>query len=199
MTCPTDVHENSTDQDSVTSGSDGLVPSDGSHMGSVSVDSIDSDSITDPLADGFVDQPLSIVVVVHRAIVAIVIVIVAIHRAVAIVVVNVVSRTQNSPPPPGPSSSPPPCDSPSSPSNHRRPPPLPRSDKDGEVVGGPRWLVVVTSPEIDDDHDDPISLRVSCAIAHFRRMILFIAARLPTLPLLFGLQFSANDPRPSPP
>ena len=51
-----DVHENSTDQDSVTSGSDGLVLSDGSHMGSVSVDSIDSDSITDPLADGFVDQ-----------------------------------------------------------------------------------------------------------------------------------------------
>ena len=50
-----DVHENSTDQDSVTSGSDGLVPSDGSHMGSVSV--IDSDSITDPLVDGFVDQP----------------------------------------------------------------------------------------------------------------------------------------------
>ena len=39
----------------VTSDSDGLVPSDGSHMGSVSV--IDSDSITDPLADGFVDQP----------------------------------------------------------------------------------------------------------------------------------------------
>jgi hypothetical protein len=27
-------------------------------MGSVSVDSIDSDSIMDPLADGFVDQPL---------------------------------------------------------------------------------------------------------------------------------------------
>jgi hypothetical protein len=52
-----DVHENSTDQDSLTSGSDGLVPSDGSHMGSVSVDSIDSDSITDPLVDGFVDQP----------------------------------------------------------------------------------------------------------------------------------------------
>jgi hypothetical protein len=41
-----DVHENSTDQDSVTSYSDGLMPSDGSHMGSVSVDSIDSDSIT---------------------------------------------------------------------------------------------------------------------------------------------------------
>ena len=38
-----DVHKNSTDQDSVTSDSDGLVPSDGSHMGSVSVDSIDSD------------------------------------------------------------------------------------------------------------------------------------------------------------
>ena len=52
-----EVHKNSTDQDSVTSGSDGLVPSIGSHMGSVSVDSIDPDSITDPLADGFVDQP----------------------------------------------------------------------------------------------------------------------------------------------
>ena len=51
-----DVHENSPDQDSVTSGSDGLVLSNGSHMGSVSVDSIDSDSITDPLADGFEDQ-----------------------------------------------------------------------------------------------------------------------------------------------
>ena len=50
------MHENSTDQDSVTSCSDGLVPSDGSHIGSVSVDSIDPDSITDPLADGFVDQ-----------------------------------------------------------------------------------------------------------------------------------------------
>jgi hypothetical protein len=52
-----DLYENSTDQDSVTFGSDGLVPSDGSHMGSVSVNSIDPDSITDPLADGFVDQP----------------------------------------------------------------------------------------------------------------------------------------------
>ena len=52
-----DVHENSTNQDSVTSDSDGLVPSNGSHMGSVSVDSINSDSIMDPLADGFVDQP----------------------------------------------------------------------------------------------------------------------------------------------
>ena len=41
----------------MTSGSDGLVPSNGSHMGSISVDSIDPDSITDPLADGFVDQP----------------------------------------------------------------------------------------------------------------------------------------------
>ncbi len=51
------MHENSTDQDSVTSGSDGLVPSDGSHICSVSVDSIDSDSIVDPLANGFVDQP----------------------------------------------------------------------------------------------------------------------------------------------
>ena len=44
-----DVHENYTDQDSVMSGSDGLVPSDGSHIGSISVDSIDADSITDPL------------------------------------------------------------------------------------------------------------------------------------------------------
>ena len=44
-----DVHENSIDQDSVMSGSDGLVPSDGSHIGSISVDSIDADSITDPL------------------------------------------------------------------------------------------------------------------------------------------------------
>ena len=52
-----DVHKNFTDQDSVTSGSDGLVPSNGRHMGSVSVDSIDPDSITNPLADGFVDQP----------------------------------------------------------------------------------------------------------------------------------------------
>ena len=53
-----EVHKNSTeDQDSVTSDSDGLVPSDGSHMGSVSVDSIDLDSNTDPLADGIVDQP----------------------------------------------------------------------------------------------------------------------------------------------
>jgi hypothetical protein len=50
-----DMHENSTDQDYVTSGSDGLVPSDGSHMGSVSVDSIYPDSITDTLVDGFVD------------------------------------------------------------------------------------------------------------------------------------------------
>ena len=52
-----DVHENSTDQDSVTSGSDGLVPSDGSHMGSVSVDSIDSDSIMDPLAVALLISP----------------------------------------------------------------------------------------------------------------------------------------------
>ena len=52
-----EVKNNSTDQDSVMSDSDGLVPSNGSHMGSVSVDSIDPDSITDPLADGFVDRP----------------------------------------------------------------------------------------------------------------------------------------------
>jgi hypothetical protein len=36
-----DMHKNSTDQDYVTSDSDGLVPSDGSHMGSVSVDTED--------------------------------------------------------------------------------------------------------------------------------------------------------------
>jgi len=52
-----DVHENSTDQDSVTSGSDGLVLSDGSHMGSVSVNSIHPNSIMNPLVDDFVDQP----------------------------------------------------------------------------------------------------------------------------------------------
>jgi hypothetical protein len=39
-----DLHENSTDQDSVTSGSDGLMPSNGSRMGSVSVDSVDPDT-----------------------------------------------------------------------------------------------------------------------------------------------------------
>jgi len=51
------VNENSTDQDSVVSCSDGLVPSHGSHMDSVSADSVDPDSIGDPLKDGFVDQP----------------------------------------------------------------------------------------------------------------------------------------------
>ena len=49
--------ENPTYQDSVGSCSDGLVPSDGSHVGSISADSIDPDSIWDPLADGLVDQP----------------------------------------------------------------------------------------------------------------------------------------------
>ncbi len=44
-----DGDENPTDQDSVGSGSEGLVPSDGSHLGSVSADSIDPDSIGDPL------------------------------------------------------------------------------------------------------------------------------------------------------
>ena len=85
-------------------------------------------------------------------------------------------RTRNSPPPPSPSLSPPQCDSPSSPSNCCCPPP---------VVGRPRWLVVVALPEVNNDDDDPISLLVSCAIAHFCRMILFITARLPTLPLPF--------------
>ncbi len=112
------------------------------------------------------------------AITSVVVVVVVVHRAVAInavVVVVVVHRSS--------------------------PPPLPRSDEDGEVVGGPRWLVVVALPEVDDDDDDPISLRASCAIGGCRRMILFIAARLPMLPLplLFGSRFSANDPRPLPP
>jgi hypothetical protein len=138
-----------------------------------------------------------VVLVVHRAIV---LVVVAVHLVIAIVVVDVVStatRMWNSPPPLGPSSSPPPCDSPSSPRNCCCPPPLPRFDKDGEVVGGTRWVVVVASPEFDGDYEDPISLRASCAIACFCRMILFIAVRLPTLPLplLFGSRFSANDPR----
>ena len=41
---------------SVESGTEGLVPSDGSHLGSVSADSIGLDSIGDPLADGLSDQ-----------------------------------------------------------------------------------------------------------------------------------------------
>ena len=130
-----------------------------------------------------------VVVVVHRAIVAIVVFVVAVHCAAAIFVVNVVStvtRTQNSPPSSSPSSSPPPCDSPSSSSNCQvLPPPLPQSDEDGEVIGGPRLLVVIASPEVDDGDNDLISLWASCAIAHLRRMILFITARLPTLPLPF--------------
>jgi hypothetical protein len=51
-----DGDENPTDQDSVGSCLEGLVPSDGSHLGSVSGDSSDPDSIVDPLADGFLDQ-----------------------------------------------------------------------------------------------------------------------------------------------
>ena len=41
---------------SVESCSEGLVPSDGSHLGSVSANSIGLDSIGDPLADGLSDQ-----------------------------------------------------------------------------------------------------------------------------------------------
>ncbi len=41
---------------SVESGMEGLVPSDGSHLGSVSANSIGLDSIGDPLADGLLDQ-----------------------------------------------------------------------------------------------------------------------------------------------
>jgi hypothetical protein len=51
------VHENSTAQDSMVTCSDRLVLSDGSHMGSISADAIDPDSIGDPLVDVFVDQP----------------------------------------------------------------------------------------------------------------------------------------------
>ena len=43
-------------EDSVQSRSEGLVPSDGSHLGSVSANSIGLDSIGDPLADGLLDQ-----------------------------------------------------------------------------------------------------------------------------------------------
>jgi hypothetical protein len=143
-------------------------------------------------------------IAIASVIVVVVVVIVAVHRAVAFVVVDVVSRTRNSPPPPSPLLSLPPCDSPIiAQQSSSSPPPLPWSDEDGEVVGGLRWLVVVASPEVNNDDGDPISLWASCAIARIRRMILFITARLPTLPLpltlLFGSRFSANDPRPSPP
>ena len=43
-------------EDSVQSRLEGLVPSDGSHLGSVSAKSIGLDSIGDPLADGLSDQ-----------------------------------------------------------------------------------------------------------------------------------------------
>ena len=44
-------------EDSVQSRLEGLMPSDGSHLDSVSANSIGLDSIGDPLKDGFVDQP----------------------------------------------------------------------------------------------------------------------------------------------
>ncbi len=43
-------------KDSVQSRSEGLMPSDGSHLGSVSANSIGLDSIGDPLAKGLSDQ-----------------------------------------------------------------------------------------------------------------------------------------------
>ncbi len=48
--------ENPTDQDSMRSCLEGLVPLDGSHLGSVSADSIDPDSIADPLAVCLLDK-----------------------------------------------------------------------------------------------------------------------------------------------
>jgi hypothetical protein len=51
-----DGDENPTDQYSVGSCLEGLVLSDGSHLVYVSVDSIDPDSIADPLVDGLLDQ-----------------------------------------------------------------------------------------------------------------------------------------------
>ena len=51
-----EVSFHSCSEDSVQSRSEGLVPSDGSHLGSVSANSIGLDSIGDPLADGLSDQ-----------------------------------------------------------------------------------------------------------------------------------------------
>jgi hypothetical protein len=51
-----DGNENPTDQDSVGFCSEGLVPSDWSHLGFVSADSIYPDCVVDPLADGLLDQ-----------------------------------------------------------------------------------------------------------------------------------------------
>ncbi len=51
-----DGDENPTDQDSMGSSLEGLVPSNGSHLGSISANSIDLDSIGDPLSHGLVNQ-----------------------------------------------------------------------------------------------------------------------------------------------
>ena len=51
-----EVSFHSCSEDSVQSRSEGLVPSEGSHLGSVSANSIGLDSIGDPLADGLSDQ-----------------------------------------------------------------------------------------------------------------------------------------------
>ncbi len=51
-----EVSFHSCSKDSVRSHSEGLMPSDGSHLGSVSANSIGHDSIGDPLADGLSDQ-----------------------------------------------------------------------------------------------------------------------------------------------
>jgi hypothetical protein len=44
------------DEDSVASLREGLIPSDGSHLGSISAESIDPESIRDPPVDEFVDH-----------------------------------------------------------------------------------------------------------------------------------------------
>jgi hypothetical protein len=51
-----EVSFHSRSEDSVQSRSEGLMPSDGSHLGSVSANSIGLDSIGDSLADGLSDQ-----------------------------------------------------------------------------------------------------------------------------------------------
>ena len=52
----TDLDETPTDEDSVASLGEGLVASDGSHLGSISAHSLDPESIGDPPEDEFIDQ-----------------------------------------------------------------------------------------------------------------------------------------------
>jgi|FrelakmetLWP11LW_1041352.scaffolds.fasta_scaffold92518_1 hypothetical protein len=52
----TGLDETPTDEDSVASLGEGLVASDGSHLGSISAHSLDPESIGDPPEDEFIDQ-----------------------------------------------------------------------------------------------------------------------------------------------